>query len=146
MNRYDYRKLEAEAAEALRALEGQLLTSFLVQIVEPEFNVAILVTPGGTWEICGQLGGELLGVRRVDSPRNEGGENGSLVCRHPPYSQFEGRRITQTRTLGRAWNGHGFELTFEGSPFHTMLIHANDQHDCLTLAVGPGSSKSDDMG
>lgn len=33
VSHYDYARLEAEAREGLRALEGQLLTKFLVQIV-----------------------------------------------------------------------------------------------------------------
>lgn len=143
MSAYDYARLETEAREGLRALEGKLLTKFLVQIVEPEFNVAILVTRDGTWEICGRIGGEVLGIRRVDCIRDEGGAEGNVVRRHPPFSQFEGRRIERTRTLGHAWNGHGFELTFEAAPLRTMLIQADDRHDCLRLGVGSYVSETE---
>lgn len=39
-----YPRLESEAQERVGALRGRILTKFLVHIVEPEFNVAILVT------------------------------------------------------------------------------------------------------
>jgi hypothetical protein len=34
----------------------------------------------------------------------------------------EGGRIEQARTLGHAWNGHGFEITFEGLPFYFLTL------------------------
>lgn len=117
-----------------------------MQIVEPEFNVAVLVTADGTWEICGRIGGEVLGIKRAASTRDESEAEGNLVRRYPAFSPFEGRRIEQARTLGHAWNGHGFELTFEGLPHQTMLIQADDRHDCLRLGVGMYVSSTEEAG
>jgi hypothetical protein len=153
MTDYDYAKLELMARESVGALEGRLLSKFLVHVVEPEFNVAILVTDAGTWEICGRIGAEVLGITRADSTREEGGTDGESVRRYPAFSRFEGRRIEQARTLGHAWNGHGFEITFEGLPDQTMLIQsiyslpkAEGLEDCLRLGIGMYVSSTDGAG
>lgn len=143
MSDYDYPKLELAAKTDAEALEGRVLTRFLVHIVEPEFNVAILETDDGTWEICGRIGAEVLGIERVAVTREEFHGKSEAVRRHAPFEVFVGRQIAQVRTLGEAWNGHGFELTFYGLPEQTMLIQSiyseprpEGLEDCLRLGIG----------
>jgi len=61
-----------------------------------------------------------------------------------PFDLFSGRRVTQARMIGEAWNGHGFEFSFEGLPNRTMIVQSictgadreQELHDCLRLGVG----------
>jgi hypothetical protein len=49
----------------------------------------------------------------------------------------------QARSIGSAWNGHGFEFSFEGLPDRTMIVQSIDTGerpadfaDCLRFGIG----------
>ena len=153
MSDYDYAKLEAKAKAEVKLLEGRLLEKVLVHVVEPEFNLVIFVTDAGTWEVFGRVGSEVVGIRRAPAQPTEYGGEHERLGPYPPFSEFEGRRIAQARTIGEAWNGHGFEFTFDGLPNRTMLIQSiysspksPELHDCLRLGIGTYASSTEEAG
>lgn len=140
---YDYESMVAEAAASLGLFEGRVLRQFLTQIIEPEFNVAYLVLDEGAFAIQGCIGGEVLEIVPVAVAPLEGVEENAVVKPFPPFSVFLGRRIIQARSVGSAWNGHGFEFSFEGLIDRTLIIqsiYAGDKplhyEDCLRFGVG----------
>jgi hypothetical protein len=140
---YDYESMIAEATSVLTQLEGRLLRRFLIHVVEPEFNAAYLVFDDGVFSIHGGVGGEVLQIVRVEDAPRERSEANAAVKPFDPFSIFLNRRIVQARTIGTAWNGHGFEFSFEGMPDRTMIvqsIYAGEKpgafDDCLRLGVG----------
>jgi hypothetical protein len=150
---YDYDRLERAAAADVKALEGCFLREVLVHIVEPEFNVVFLVTDDGVWEVSGRVGSEVLGISRAPEHVERYSTEHASVNGYGPYEQFQGRRIVQARTIGEAWNGHGFEFTFEGLPHRSMLIQSiysspkpPDLEDCLRLGIGVYASSTKEAG
>jgi hypothetical protein len=143
---HDYEQMVKDASMELATLEGQLLFRLLVQEVEPEFNVLYLLTDGGAYAIQGRIGGEVLEIVLMDQPPAEGPwPDSCLVVVKPlaPFALFEGRRIVQARSIGCAWNGHGFEFSFEGLPSRTLLVQSiytgskpDGYEDCLRLGIG----------
>ena len=140
---YDYPAMIAEATAALLKLEGHVLWQFLVQIVAPEFNVAYLLLDNATYAIQGRIGGEVLEIVLVDSAPLINADNNTAVKEFAPFSLFLGRRIIGARTIGGAWNGHGFEFSFEGLWDKTMIIQSiytgaapPGFEDCLRLGIG----------
>lgn len=141
---YDYGALVAAADTAIQSLAQRRLLRFFVQVVSHEFNVAYLVLEDGAVAVQGQVGGEVLGVFPLEELPVEGGVgDGISVISYPAFKPFEGRSIAKARTIGSAWNGHGFELSFVGMCEQTMLIQSiyagprpPDSDDCLRLGVG----------
>lgn len=140
---YDYESMIAEAASVLSQLEGRVLLRFLTHIVEPEFNVAYLVLDNGVFSIHGRVGGEVLQIVPVDEAPPEISESHAAVKPFEPFSIFLNRRIVQARSIGTAWNGHGFEFSFEGLPDKTMIVQSiyagdtpPDYNDCLRFGIG----------
>jgi len=145
MDSHDYPAIIREHCKALPEVVGKILTQALVQIVEPEFNVFVLVFADSAYAISGRVGAEVIGIHRLDTPPEEGTSSPITVTK--PFKMFDlflGRRIAQARMIGEAWNGHGFEFSFEGLPNRTMIVQSiyagaeNEQelHDCLRLGVG----------
>ncbi len=148
MDSYDYPRLIAEACKALPEVEGRMLVDVLVQVVEPEYNQVWLVFEDLTFVIHGRVGSEYLGIEAGSAPTDAVMEG---VQHHAPFTQFVGRRLVQARMLGEAWNGHGFEFTFEGLTGLSMLIQSiysspkpDAVEDCLRLGVGHYSCGTDD--
>jgi hypothetical protein len=140
---YDYKSMIDEAASLLTQLEGRLLLQFLTHIVEPEFNAAYLVLEDGVFSIHGRVGGEVLQIILVNEAPPESAETNAAVKLFAPFSIFLNRRIVQARSIGSAWNGHGFELSFEGLPDRTMIVQSiyagekpPDFDDCLRFGIG----------
>ncbi|WP_139045639.1 hypothetical protein [Vibrio cidicii] len=140
---YDYEKDVKQACSLLNELEGALVISILVNVVEPEFNVVYLNTDKGVYALHGEVGGEYLGVRRLNELPDMTEQEGYIICKYPPFSMFEGRTISQARQVGSAWNGHGFEFTFDGVFSKSMLVQSiycgtkpDELADCLRLGVG----------
>jgi hypothetical protein len=151
MSEYDYQKSIEEACKLLPQLEGALVERILINVVEPEYNVVYLVTDKGTFALQGDIGGEHLGVVSVEHIPEVTEQDGYVVCPYPPFTQFEGHRISQARQIGTAWNGHGFELSFEGVFDRTMIvqsIYAGDKpvalEDCLRLGVAIYSNQMEE--
>ena len=141
---YDYRGMELAADAALRSLEGRVLERALVQVVDPEFNVLYLLFEDQSFAVQGNVGGEVLEIVPLAKRPQEGPLNEcTTVVAFPPFEQFSRRRIASARTIGSAWNGHGFELTFDGIFDRTLIvqsIHTGAEppgySDCLRLGVG----------
>src|SRR5881394_698150 len=142
MNSNDYPAIIQQDCAALPETVGKLLTRTLVQVVEPEFNVFFMILEDSTYAISGRVGGEVLGIRRLDLPPTEGQEARMTVTKpFRPFDLFSRRRVTQARMIGEAWNGHGFEFSFEGLPNRTMIVQSictgadrgQELHDCLRL-------------
>jgi len=143
MDSYDYPRLIAAACEALPEVEDRVQVDVLVQVVDPEYNQIWLVFDEGTYVIHGRVGSEYLGIEPAETPAIDERRKGIRMERHEPFAQFVGRRLVQARMLGEAWNGHGFEFTFEGLTDFTMLIQSiysspkpDGAEDCLRLGVG----------
>jgi hypothetical protein len=101
------------------------------------------VLDGAVWCIQGRIGGEVLQIIPVEETPVEKEEGIVCVKRFEPFSIFLNRRIVQARSIGSAWNGHGFEFSFDGLPDRTMIvqsIYAGEKaagfEDCLRLGVG----------
>ena len=107
---YDYTDDLQNACRLLPNLEGALVQTILINIVEPEFNVVFLDTDKGAYQIHGKVGGEYLGIENCSSFPEITNGDGYIICSYPPFSIFEGKRIVQARQIGTVWNGHGFEL------------------------------------
>jgi hypothetical protein len=145
MEGYDYPKIIKEQCSALPEVVGKTLNKVLVQVVRPEFNVVFLVFEDACYAINGRIGTEIIGIARIDSPPVEGMESSMTITKpFKPYDLFLDRRVSQVRMIGEAWNGHGFEFSFEALPNRTLIIQSiyagswNDQelHDCLRLGIG----------
>jgi hypothetical protein len=150
MSTYNYPRLIAKACAELPNVEGQVLVDALVQTIDPEYNQVWLVFEDSTYVIYGRVGSEYLGIERGDVPTGEEPE-GVRIERHEPFTRFIGRRLLQARMIGEAWNGHGFEFTFEGLTDYSMLIQSiysspkpDRAEDCLRLGVGHYSCGTDD--
>lgn len=151
MTSYDYPKLIQQSCRALSEVEGRTLVDFLVQVVDPEYNIATLIFADCAYAISGRIGSEILGIERVEIPRAGEISAGVRNERFQPYDEFLGRKLIQARMVGEAWNGHGFEFTFEGLPNRSMLVQSiysspkpPEAEDCLRLGVGHYSCGIDD--
>lgn len=140
---YDYSNDVNAAVRLLDDLEGALVARILVNVVIPEFNVVYLITDRGCFALQGEIGGEYLGIHKLDDEPIEVKEDGYIISSYQPFSQFERRRIVAARTFGEVWNGHGFELSFEGIVDKTMLVQSiysgekpTELEDCLRLGIG----------
>jgi hypothetical protein len=141
---YNYRSMEEAANAAVRSLEGRVLERALVQVVAPEFNVLYLLCDDQSFAVQGRVGGEVLEIVPMDKRPAEGRLNDcTSVVAFPAFEQFARRRIASARMIGCAWNGHGFELSFDGIFDRTMIVQSihtgadpPDFSDCLRLGVG----------
>jgi hypothetical protein len=143
MNDHDYARRESETLRDLKQLEGLRLTRVLVQIVAPEFNCIDLVFEEAAFEVCGQIGSEIIGIKKLPEIPRPSDTGHIQTVDFEPFSIFVGRLIVQARAIGSAWNGHGIELSFEGLPDRTMLIQSiysgdkpAEYEDCLRLGIG----------
>jgi len=140
---YDYQALTAEAETRAKELVGRVLVGVQVNVIEPEFNFVHLETDAGGYAIRPEIGGEYVGVRKLDGPLNFESSDGSHLIPYAPFTRFIGKRIAEIHTIGKAWEGHGFEICFENMPNHSMLIMSmesavtpEDYSDCLRLGIG----------
>ena len=152
MPTYDYLALVKTAGSALREIEGRVLREVFVQVLGGEYNQAWLVFEDCLYVVTGCVGSEVLGIRPDDELRASRLWGESQPNRFAPFDQFAGRTLVQARMIGEAWNGHGFEFTFEGLPTKSMLFQSiysspkpDDRDDCMRLGVGHYSVGSDDL-
>ena len=124
-------------------LKGALILGIRINIVVPEFNVVYLNTDRGVFAIQGHVGGEYLGIVKLDTFPEITYQDGYEVREYVPFQEFVGKIISQIRQVGEAWNGHGLELSFEGEFNRTMIVQSiyagnrPDQYeDCLRLGIG----------
>jgi len=140
---YEYEKDISEACTLLAELEGAEVMSIRINVVDPEFNVVYLGTNKGVFSIQGEVGGEYLGVHRLQELPAITDQDGYIICKYSPFEIFEGHTISQARQIGSAWHGHGFELTFNDLLAQSMIIQSiycgakpEGFEDCLRLGVG----------
>jgi hypothetical protein len=141
---YDYEKYIKDNDPLLREMEGAVLISILVNIVDPEFNIVYLQMSSGIFSVHGRIGGEYLGLHRLsEMPCATSPSDDVIICRYPPYDIFEGCTLSQARQMGSAWHGHGFEFSFSERPTRSMIVQtiycgaeSKGQNDCLRLGIG----------
>jgi len=140
---YNYEAYIKKSNTLLSELEGALLKTVLINVIDPEFNVVYLETNKGIFALQGEIGGEYLGVNRLSELPEITEQDGYIVCKYPPFNIFEGSTISQARQIGSAWHGHGYEFSFEDVFTKTMIVQSiycgskpNDLEDCLRLGVG----------
>jgi hypothetical protein len=144
MTTYNYPKLIEESSALMPVLVGKtLISSVLINVVEPEFNVVYLNLDNEYFSIQGEIGGEYLGIHRLTELPEITDQDGYIISAYEPYDIFIGRKVLQIRQVGEAWNGHGYELSFEGIPNTTMIIQSmdvkgcpDDLVDCLRIGFG----------
>ena len=139
----NYEQYIDEACKLLKELEGAFLEQVLINTVQDEFNVVYLKTSKDVFCLQGEIGGEYLGVRKLAEMPEITSDDGYEITKYSPFEQFEGHEIVQTRQLGTAWNGHGFEINFKELHTKSMLVQSiycgsapKELDDCLRLGVG----------
>lgn len=139
----NYEQYIQEACILLKEIEGATLQQVLINTVQNEFNVVYLKTNNGVYCLQGEMGGEYLGIHSKSEMPEITNIDGFVICTYEPFKKFEGHEISQTRQIGTAWNGHGFEINFKGLHTTSMLIQSiycgsypEALDDCLRLGVG----------
>jgi len=137
----DYNGIIKTSKQKFVEIEGKVLVDFLVHVVEPEFNIAYLIFSDGSYAINGAYSSEVLSINRVVNKKLS--DMDSQLKRFEPYSIFINKKIVQMRSIGEEWNGHGFEISFEGMHDKSMIIQsiyagdrAKDFDDCIRLGIG----------
>ena len=141
---YDYPQLIKERTIDLVEIEGQVLENVLINVVEPEYNVLYLNVSSGWYSACGEIGSEILGFKKLEESPIEGATSqSSWVGPYEPFNIFIGKKIKNTRHIGEAWNGHGFEISFESMADRTLIVQSiytgtepEGLGDCLRLGIG----------
>lgn len=142
--KYDYEKIIKEGASDLVGIKGQKLEAALAGIVTDEINVVHLRFGGVWYSAHGLIGSEVMGFRRrSENFQEESVNEGSSICKLPVLEQFVGLMVAQTRHIGEAWNGHGFEISFVGEPTKTLILQSiytgsepEGLDDCMKIGVG----------
>ncbi|MDF2485628.1 MAG: hypothetical protein K0R46_1796 [Herbinix sp.] len=136
-----YKEIIEKEKQNILVLKNKVLVDFFVDIVEPEINIAYLVFVDGIYAVSGAIGSEIITMIQTDSIHLQI-ENKQLK-QFEPYSIFLNKKIIQVRNIGEEWNGHGFEISFEGMYDKTMIlqsIYTGDNpegyDDCIRLGVG----------
>src|SRR5690606_22493847 len=122
--KYDYPRYVAYYSRLMPELEGRILRQIRVNIVVPEFNVLFLGLGEQAYAVSGEIGSEILGISKIVGMPELTERDSRIVRTFPLFDRFIDRRIKQVRMIGEAWNGHGFELSFEGLLGETMLIQS----------------------
>ncbi len=136
-----YKELIENEKQNILALKNKVLVDFFVDIVEPEINIAYLVFVDNSYAVSGAIGSEIITMTQTESKYLQI-ENKQLK-QFEPYSIFLNKKIIQVRSIGEEWNGHGFEISFEGMHDKTMIlqsIYSGDKpegfDDCIRLGIG----------
>jgi hypothetical protein len=141
---YDYPKLIRKRSRDLQSIEGQVLEKVLVHVVEPEYIALSLKFPDGWYTIKGEIGSEILGFHKSSGTLTEYRSwPMSWLGPYQPFEVFIGKKVASTRHIGNAWNGHGFEISFEEVPEKTLIVQSiytapkpSGFDDCLRLGIG----------
>lgn len=139
---YDYEAYLSPSRELAKRLPGHRVVDIVVHFVDPEANVIYILTNSMNVSIHGAIGGEILRIALLETSIHELEHTGMDIRRHQPFNVFIGHRIVALREIGAPWNGHGWEVGFEGLPATTMLIQSiyadpkpAEFNDCLRLGV-----------
>lgn len=146
----EYKNIVKIAKSKLSEITGKVLVDFLVDVVEPEFNVAYLIFTDSVYAVNGAMGSEVITINKTDY-KHLNIENRDLRI-FKPYLIFHNKKIIQVRSIGTEWNGHGFEISFEGIYDKSMIIqsiYAGDKpkefEDCIRLGIGQYFYSSDSL-
>lgn len=130
-------------ANKISEIDGKLLIDFFVDVVEPEYNIALLVFDDSIYSVRGVIASELVGIDKLSKGDFDFMCLNRNIMKFPPFDIFLGRKVFQARSIGSDWNGHGFEISFEGLFNRTMIIQSiyagdkpEDFHDCIRLGIG----------
>lgn len=147
----EFEQVVKEAKRKLEMLEGRTLRKCVVDIVEPEFNIIYLVFSNSIFAIHGANASEVIDIHQIDEIDSRLYKEGRAK-EFSPFNIFLDRKICSARCMGEEWNGHGFELSFEGLLNKTMLIQSIytgnqplDLNDCIRLGIGNYYLSSDDL-
>ncbi len=139
----EYQNCLIRNEELLKELQGELLKGLLINIAIPEFNVVYLKTKTQNFSIYGQAGSEYIGIHKIEKWPEEESNETSVICKYPPFEIFLNHKIVAARQIGAIWNGHGFELSFEGIYDKTLIVQSiytgevpAGLGDCLRLGIG----------
>lgn len=138
---FEYKDIIEQEKQKITLIEGKVLLDFMVDIVEPEFNIAYLIFTDSVYAIRGTIGSEVITINQIDYSdiifKNR------QIIKFNPYSVFCNKKIFQARSIGEEYNGHGFEISFEGIFDKSMIIqsiYAGDKpkgfEDCIRLGIG----------
>lgn len=141
---YDHEKIISDGSSDLQFIRGQRLDAALANIVADEINAVHLLFDSVWYSAHGLIGSEVMGFKRRNEQFCEEATNeGSCVCKLPVLEQFVGLEVVETRQIGEAWNGHGFEFSFLGLPEKTLILQSiytgsepRDFGDCMRIGVG----------
>lgn len=138
---HDYNEIIEFERDKISEIEGKILINFLVHIVVPEINIAYLFFADSIYAIHGAIGSEILQINRKETTDLDY-ENIKIVI-FEPYSIFLNKKINKVRSIGEEWNGHGFEISFEGLYDKSMILQSiytgetpNGFDDCIRLGIG----------
>jgi len=137
MDQQEYITIHEMNKLLIQDIEGETLRNISIHVVSPEINIVFLHFDEFDVEIFGAFGSEILkieiAIRRDTFPTVE----------LPQLNMFRNQRINQIRIIGEAWNGYGFEVSFDGIFDRTLIIqsiYSGDKpeglEDCLRIGIG----------
>lgn len=146
----EYKNIAEIAKSKLSEITGKVLVDFLVDVVEPEFNIAYLIFTDSVYAVNGTMGSEVITINKTDY-KHINIDNRDLRI-FKPYLIFHNKKIIQARSIGTEWNGHGFEISFEGMCDKSMIIQSiyvgdkpKEFEDCIRLGIGQYFYSSDSL-
>jgi len=121
----------------IRDIEGETLKYVRVHTAVPEIDIVFLHFEDYVVEVFGAVGSEILKVE-ISSRSHD-----VATVKLPILEAFEEKRINQIRIIGEAWNGYGFEISFDEPFDKTLLIQSiycghkpEGFEDCLRIGIG----------
>jgi hypothetical protein len=143
LNKYNHVNIINKEYFKVKKLEGKTLSNFFAHIVGDQFNIAYLLIDTLVYPIHGLIGSEIIGIGETLEEISIINDKSKDIVEFPPFSTFYNKKICQIRMIGEAWNGHGFEFSFEDIYDKTMIIQSiysgekpEDYEDCLRLGIG----------
>jgi hypothetical protein len=150
MSEYNYKQLIEEEYKKIEKFQGKTLNEVYVHSFSGRIFMVYLKLENEFFMISGKLGSEYLGISENPDINEAIEERKGLkqaaednILEFQPFSIFLGKKIKQVRMMGEAWNGHGFEFSFEDLLDKTMIIqsiyagdHGDSLFDCMRLGIG----------
>ena len=140
---YEYKQMIEDHCIDFESLKGHRIYKLFANICVDEINIVYLNINKQWYAINGLIGSEIMAFMLLDKEIKETYEESSCTCPLPILEQFKGLKIVNIREMGEAWNGHGFELSFENEPNKTLILQSiytgadpTDFGDCIKIGVG----------
>jgi hypothetical protein len=145
---FEYKYIIEQEKRKIVNIEGKTLKDFFVDIVEPEFNIAYLIFTDSVYSVKGTMGSEVISINQINYSDIDFVNR--QIIRFIPFSIFCNKKIIQVRSIGEEFNGHGFEISFEGVLDKGMIIQSIytgdkpiDFNDCIRLGISQYYYSSD---